>query len=204
MRELGIDVSGKISPEVSAEPGRALGRLTDLGWGPRLRGLLADELAAGDSAPRAVPDGPVPGRPAPDGPVPDDVLAAVVKVLAAWNWAQRPAAVIGLPSNTRPHLIASLAGQLAKVGRIPYLGTLDYAGKAGPARQHNSAQRLRAVWSGIIVPEAIRSELARMTGPLLLVDDVIETGWTMTVASVRLREAGAAAVLPLVLATVAG
>ena len=37
MKELGIDVSGKIPAEVSAEPGRALGRLTDLGWGPRLR-----------------------------------------------------------------------------------------------------------------------------------------------------------------------
>src|SRR5262252_1832942 len=50
---LGIEVSGKIDPEVSAEPGRALGRLTDLGWGPRLRALLVD-------------DGP--GGPGPSGP----------------------------------------------------------------------------------------------------------------------------------------
>ncbi len=185
MRELGVDVSGKISPEVSAEPGRALGRLTDLGWGPRLRGLLADDLAA-------------------DAPVPDDLLAAVVKVLAAWNWAQRPAAVMALPSAARPHLIASLAGQLARIGRIPHLGTLEYAAKPGPARQHNSAQRLRAVWNAIIVPDALRADLARLTGPVLLVDDVIETGWTMTVASLRLREAGAPAVLPLVLAATSG
>src|ERR1039457_3809323 len=73
MKDLGIDVSGKIAPELSAQPGRALGRLTDLGWGPRLRALLADGAA--------------------DGPVPDEFVAAMVKVLAAWDWAQRPAGV---------------------------------------------------------------------------------------------------------------
>jgi ATP-dependent DNA helicase RecQ len=217
MRELGIDLAGKISAEVSAEAGRALGRLTDLGWGPRLRLLLAGE-AAGDVAHPAVPDraepdrpvrdrpepdGPVPDGPVPDGPVPDDVVAAVVKVLAAWNWAQRPAAVIAVPSRTRPQLITSLAGQLARIGRMPFLGALECAGKASAARQHNSAQRLRGVWASITVPDAMRAELARLDGPVLLVDDRVETGWTMTVAAMRLREAGAAAVLPLVLATAA-
>jgi ATP-dependent DNA helicase RecQ len=190
MRDLGIDVSGKIGAEASAEPGRALGRLTDLGWGPRLRRLLADDRAAGDSA--------------ADAPVPDDVLAAVVKVLAAWSWAQRPAAVVALPSSTRPRLITSLAGQIARVGRIPHLGTLEYAEQVGRARQHNSAQRLAAVWNAITVPDAIRAELALLAGPVLLIDDLIDTGWTMTVGSLRLREAGASAVLPLVLATVTG
>jgi ATP-dependent DNA helicase RecQ len=39
---------------------------------------------------------------------------------------------------------------------------------------------------------------------VLLVDDRIETGWTMTVAARLLREAGAPAVLPLALAVTAG
>jgi ATP-dependent DNA helicase RecQ len=205
MRDLGIDVSGKIGADVSAEPGRALGRLTDLGWGPRLRRLLADDHGAGDqgAGDHGARD-PATGDPAADAPVPDDVLAAVVKMLAAWDWAQRPAAVVALPSSTRPQLIASLAGHLAAIGRIPHLGTLAYAEQVGRARQHNSAQRLAAVWNAITVPEAMRAELARLAGPVLLVDDVIETGWTMTVASLRVREAGAPAVLPLVLATVAG
>jgi ATP-dependent DNA helicase RecQ len=124
-------------------------------------------------------------------------------VLAAWDWAQRPAGVVAIPSRTRPLLIASLASQIAGVGRMPYLGPLDYEGPAQPARQHNSAQRLRAVWSSIVIPGAMRTELARLEGPVLLVDDRIETGWTMTVAAMRLREAGAVAVLPLVLATAA-
>ena len=35
---------------------------------------------------------------------------------------------------------------------------------------------------------------------MLLVDDVIDTGWTMTVAARLLRRAGAPAVLPFALA----
>jgi ATP-dependent DNA helicase RecQ len=34
-------------------------------------------------------------------------------------------------------------------------------------------------------------------GPVLLVDDQIDTGWTMTVAAMLLRKAGASGVLPL-------
>ncbi len=192
MRTLGVPVSGRIAAELAAEPGRALGRLTDAGWGARLRELLADGAA--------------------DEPVPDEVFGAVVKVLAAWDWAQRPAAVLALPSRTRPRLIGDLGRRIASTGRLPYLGPLCYAadatdatdaaGAAGDAagRQHNSAQRLRALWHAITVPAAVRASLAGAGGPVLAVDDRIETGWTMTVAAKLLREAGAPAVLPLVLA----
>jgi ATP-dependent DNA helicase RecQ len=197
LAELGIEVSGKIGPGLAAEPGRALGRLTDLGWGPRLRAALADDAPDG-----ATSDGPI-----PDDPVPDDLIDAVVKVLAAWDWAQRPAGVATLPSRTRPRLIESLGRRIAEIGRIPYLGGLAYAGGAqagarpsGRARQYNSAQRLRALWHEFTVPEPLRDAVAGLGGPVLLVDDRVETGWTMTVAAKLLREAGAAAALPLVLA----
>ena len=57
MRELGVEVSGKIDPGLSAEPGRAIGRLTDLGWGPRLRALLASDgsVPGGLPSPRRRP-----------------------------------------------------------------------------------------------------------------------------------------------------
>jgi len=54
------------------------------------------------------------------------------------------------------------------------------------------------------VPGDVRDVLGRVDGPVLVVDDRIETGWTMTVAARLLREAGARAVLPLVLAVTAG
>jgi ATP-dependent DNA helicase RecQ len=204
MRELGVDIAGKIGADVSAAPGRALGRLTDLGWGPRLRVLFAPAGEADDGAGGGEPD----DRSGADGPVPEDVVPAVVKVLAAWTWDQRPAAVISVPSGSRPELIESLARRIAEIGRMPYLGALDRAaGSAagtGPSgRQHNSAQRLRAVWGSLVVPAAMTGEIARLDGPVLLVDDRIDTGWTMTVGAMVLRAAGASAVLPLTLATAA-
>jgi hypothetical protein len=54
------------------------------------------------------------------------------------------------------------------------------------------------------VPDELRAALEEASGPVLLVDDRIESGWTMTVAAKLLREAGAPAVLPLALAVTTG
>ena len=185
MKALGLDVAGKIPASAGAEPGRVLGRLTDIGWGTTLRALLAQD--------------------APDEPVTRPVVDAVIKVLAAWDWAERPAGVLTLPSRTRPALIESLGQQIAAVGRLPYLGGLGYCGATGPGpRRHNSAQRLRSLWDAFEVPEEIRTVISGLDGPVLVVDDRIETGWTMTVAARLIREAGATAALPLALALSAG
>jgi len=187
MKELGVDdATGKIPATLTAEPGRALGRLTDIGWGTALRSLLAD----------ASPDEPVTGQ----------LTDAMVKVLAAWGWERRPGAVVALPSRTRPALISSLGQRIAAIGRLPYLGTLAYAtGDGAGPRRHNSAQRLQSLWQALTVPEDLRDAIARHPdGPVLLIDDRVETGWTLTVAAKLLREAGAPAVLPLVLAVTTG
>ena len=189
MAQLGVDVSGKIPASLAAEPGRALGRLTGLGWGPRLRTLL---------------DRDGPGGAAPDGEVPGDLVKALVAVLAAWDWPQRPAGVVTLPSRTRPQLITSLGGRIAAIGRLPLLGSLCYTGPGPGPRQFNSPQRLQAVWRELALPGPVRDAVAGAGGPVLVIDDQIDSGWTMTVAAKLLREAGAPAVLPLVLAVNAG
>ena len=198
MKRLGVDVAGKIPAELSADTGRALGRLTGLGWGPRLRALLEP------GADGAAPDGP-----ASDDAVPPDLVAALVQVLAAWDWEQRPAGVVTLPSHTRPRLIASLGERIAEIGRLPLLGSLTYAGSgpgvgASGAQQFNSPQRLQAVWRELRLPGPLAAAVASLGGPVLVIDDRIDSGWTMTVAARLLREAGAPRVLPLVLAVKAG
>src|SRR5580693_8557926 len=148
LKALGLDVAGKIPATLTAEPGRAIGRLTDIGWGGMLRALLAEG--------------------APDEPVTEPVMAAAIKVLAAWDWAQRPAGVLTLPSHTRPRLMTSLGRRLADVGRLPYLGALAYTGDAGPGpRRHNSAQRLSSLWHALEVPADIRAALGGLDGPVL-------------------------------------
>jgi ATP-dependent DNA helicase RecQ len=185
MKDLGIDAAGKIPAARAAEPGRALGRFTDVGWGGTLRGLLADG--------------------SPDGPVTKQLTDAVVQVLAAWDWAQRPMSVVTMPSRSRPDLVTSFGERIAAIGRLSYLGALDYTTPDGPGpRRHNSAQRLAAVWRALTVPADLKAAIAASSGPVLLVDDQIDTGWTMTVAAALLRDAGAPAVLPLALATAAG
>ena len=195
MPALGVGVSGKIAPELSAGTGRALGRLTGLGWGVRLRAVLSG------SAPEGVEQEEDAG---PDQAVPDDLVAALVQVLAAWDWAQRPAGVVSLPSQSRPRLVGSLAERIAGIGRLPLLGSLGYAGRGPGPRQFNSPQRLQAVWRELVLPDPVRAAVAGLAGPVLVIDDRIETGWTMTVAAKLLREAGAPAVLPLALAVSAG
>ena len=190
MKELGIDgASGKIAASRTAEPGRALGRLTDVGWGGTLRPLFAEG--------------------APDGPVTPQLVDAIVKVLAAWDWSSRPASVVTLPSRTRPVLVESLGQRIAGIGRLNYLGSLGYATPDGPGpRRHNSAQRLASLWRALVVPDELRDALRAAAAadgrPVLLVDDQVDSGWTMTVAAALLRDAGALAVLPLALAVTAG
>ena len=179
MDRLGVDVKGKIAPEERIERGRAVARLSDLGWGQRLRGVLM----------------------ADDGAAPEGVLVALVQVLADWDWAQRPVGVVTMPSRRRPALIASMAEHISARGRLPVLGALDLV-DGGPTGEAggNSAFRLAGVWGRLAVGSDLRAHLADLHGPVLLVDDMVDSRWTLTVAARELRLAGADAVLPLALA----
>ena len=120
---------------------------------------------------------------------------------AGWGWAERPVAVAAVPSLGRPQLVASVAGHLAALGRLADLGTLDLTTdepSGGPGG--NSAFRLAAVHDRFAVPAATAARLPGLTGPVLLVDDLVDSRWTMTVAGALLRRAGAPAVLPFALA----
>ncbi|GAA1173066.1 DEAD/DEAH box helicase [Kitasatospora gansuensis] len=196
MEAIGVPLKGRIPAGEQAETGRALGRLSDIGWGTRLRTLLADD--------------------APDTPVPAEVLDAMVTVLADWargpgGWAgpedadgkraARPVGVVTMASARRPQLVGSLGARLAEVGRLPLLGRLEYVGGQPPrGARSNSAQRLHSLAGALLVPPALQEAIAAAPGPVLLVDDLVDSGWTVTVAARLLRQAGAGPVLPLTLA----
>ncbi|GAA5092926.1 RecQ family ATP-dependent DNA helicase [Microbacterium yannicii] len=173
---MGVPVKGRIAADEQAGEGRALARLTDLGWG----GVLRELFAAGTA----------------DGPVPPNVLAACVRVLAEWGWQTRPVAVVAMPSRAKPQLVDSLARGIAGIGRLPFLGALDPV-DGGPTGQPggNSAFRVAGVWDRFSA-----ADLDVPPGPVLLVDDRVDSGWTLTVAARELRRSGATAVLPFALA----
>ncbi len=176
----GVSLAGKIPPAEQAEPGRAVGRLSDLGWGERLRTALARDV-----------------------PPTDELIAAVVAVLAAWAkgpdaWSARPVAVVAVGSRGRPALVHGLAQRIAEIGRLPLLGAMALSGVPRPG-EGNSARRVRDLDTQLDLPASLATELSTVDGPVLLVDDLVDTGWTMTMSARLLRRAGAPAVLPLAL-----
>jgi ATP-dependent DNA helicase RecQ len=182
MSRLGVPVSGRIDPAERAAGGRALARLTDLGWGQRLRAVLDR----------------------PDGPVDDALVTACIGVLRDWGWAKRPTAVVVMPSRQHGELVGSLARAVCAAGRLPLLGSLELV-DGGPTGEPggNSAFRLAGVWERLRVGPDLATAVAGTDGPLLLVDDLVDSRWTLTVAVRELRRAGADAVLPLALAIAA-
>jgi ATP-dependent DNA helicase RecQ len=171
LERLGLDLRGRIG---ATEPGRAIARLTDLGHGQQLRDLFR------------------PG--AGDGPVPLPLVHAMIDVLR--DWEPRPDAIVVVESTTRAQLTRDLADGLSRYLGVPITARVavvdpDVAPGRGSA---NSAQRLAAVHRRYAlvgdVPE----------GRVLLVDDLMATGWTLAWSAELLRRAGATAVLPLTLA----
>ncbi len=176
MANLGVPLSGHIAKTEAAEPGRAIARLTDLGWGGPLRALFAPEVSDGEL--------PIPlRRPAAD-------------VLDAWDVTASLDGIVYLDSVSRPQLISHVAHGLARYLHLPVLTHLALTRRDRPRHDVNSAMRLRDVHDRYVLADP----LAVAGKHVLLVDDRTNSGWTFTVAARLLRHAGAAAVYPFVLA----
>jgi len=173
LANLGLPDKGRIT--AAADEGRAVARLTDLGPGQLLRDLFRSGVV--------------------DGPVPAPLVQAVISVLGDW----RPAAtgIVYVESARRPVLTRDFAEGLSRYLRIPVLGAFAIFDPSVPpdAGVSNSAHRVAAVsrrfaWQG-----------TEVSGSVLLLDDLVVTGWTLTLAARALRDAGAGSVLPLALGT---
>ncbi len=132
----------------------------------------------------------------PDRALDQDVVDGVIAVLSRWRerWQARPVAVVPMPSRHHSRLVEDLARRIAEVGRLPIIEALEAVGPPPPG-DVPSAPRVQALLAGLRLREGVQLPTE---GPLLLVDDSYRSGWTMTVAASLLREAGAGAVLPLV------
>jgi ATP-dependent DNA helicase RecQ len=162
---------GRIGENLRAESGRALARGDDAAWGEVVPAALRR-----------------------DAPVPAEVFDGLVETLRRWGWPSgRPEWITWVPSRRRDTLLRDLAGRLATLGRMALAQPLsaDGPGFQEDANTNSESATLalrRLAVTGTVPP-----------GPVLLLDDVSRSGFTLTAASVLLREAGAGPVYPLVL-----
>jgi ATP-dependent DNA helicase RecQ len=188
MARLGVDLSGKIPECERAEPGLAVGRLDGIGLAGALRAAV--------------------GASADDGPLPAEAARALDVALAAWEGSDgRPGpltavdGVVAIDSATRPTLMRDLAARVARHLGAPVVGAFYPAEGVPPGRHDvNSASRLADVHGRLTLGLGDAALQGLPGRRVVLVDEYTDSGWTLTIAARHLRLAGAASVVPLVLA----
>ena len=76
---------------------------------------------------------------------------------------------------------------------------MNFAPERRAVTAANSAYRVAALQGAWTPPDP--TLIGASNGPVLLVDDMTDTGWTLTMAARVVRAAGAEAVLPFALAS---
>ncbi|MEZ5383527.1 MAG: RecQ family ATP-dependent DNA helicase [Microthrixaceae bacterium] len=196
--------SGRIPAGRQPVVGRALARVGDGGWNPIVAELIhrADGRDTGGAPPEPDADAAAPIEQQLDA----ELLDALAGVLKRWEWPARPTWICPVPSRRRSGLIGALADGLGALGKLPVHRALrQSAAQGGPggagfqSDQANSAHQVAAVWSRFWVDTESLPDASALAGPVLLVDDEIDSRWTVTVAAWLLTGAGSGPVLPLAL-----
>ncbi|MGI9602844.1 MAG: RecQ family ATP-dependent DNA helicase, partial [Acidimicrobiales bacterium] len=156
---------GRIPAERQCQPGRSLARLGDGGWNPIVGALIEAADAGREVA------------------VADELLSALAGVLKRWEWGDRPTWICPMPSRRRAGLIDAVSDGLAELGRLPLHRPLVMAHTDGSeptfqSQQANSAHQVGAVWSRLRLDPTALPDPAVARGPVLLVDDEIDSRWT--------------------------
>lgn len=170
-----LNVSGNIPQAFRAQPGRILCIWNDAGWGSLVR--------QGKSH---------------DGRFADQLVEACATMVRSWAPQPPPAWVTCIPSRRHPDLVPDFARRLAMALHLPFHPVLEKTDDR-PAQKEmaNSSQQARNVDGAL----AARGEVP--TGPVLLVDDMVDSTWTLTVAAYLLTSNGSGPVYPLALASTA-
>ena len=169
------NLRGAIPQQHRAEPGKVLCNWGDSGWGEMVkRGKYRD------------------------GHFSDQLVRACVALMERWNPRPAPQWVACIPSRLRPDLVPNFAERLATQLDLPFHQVLHKA-KDRPEQKMmaNNTQQARNVYGSMVISG---EPLPR--SPVLLVDDMVDSRWTLTVGAQLLRSHGSGRVWPLALALV--
>jgi ATP-dependent DNA helicase RecQ len=167
-------ITGKIPANQQAQPGKALCVWGDAGWGGLVRqGKYHDRHFA------------------------DELVTACVNILREWQPQPVPTWVTCVPSLRHPDLVPDFARRLAAALSLPFYAVLVKTDNRPEQKtMANSTQQARNIDGSLALDET----LAVFAEPVLLVDDMVDSRWTLTVAAWLLRSHGSGKVWPLALA----
>jgi len=166
-----------ILPEVQNCPGRSLCYYGDAGWGKLVRN---GKYVAGSFS--------------------DELVEAAAQLIQnLWKPDPAPAWVTAIPSLRHLTLARDFAERLAMRLELPFLPVLERTGEAPEQKtMQNSTMQARNVINTLAVNRRIPPT------PVLLVDDIVDSGWTLTMAGWLLRSHGSGPVHPFTLAQATG
>ena len=166
-------LSGNIPEHLRPETGRILSRWGDAGWGQ----LVAEDKHSGHFR--------------------DELVHTVVEMLNdRWQPTPAPEWVTCVPSLNHPTLVPDFAVRLADALGLPFKPVVKKVKENEPQKvQQNRFHQCRNL-DGVF---GIEGSVPK--GPVLLVDDVVDSGWTLTIAAALLLNAGSGPVWPCALTT---
>ncbi|HYV04179.1 MAG TPA: helicase-related protein, partial [Blastocatellia bacterium] len=172
-QDLVLSETSVIPAELRNEPGRSLCYYGDAGWGQLVR---QGKYELGSF---------------------DDQLIEASAILIRERWAPVPFPewVTAIPSRRHPGLVYDFASRLAESLGVGFVVALVRTSEA-PAQKlmANSSMQARNVAGTLDTIDQIPS------GPVLLIDDIVDSGWTLTLAGWLLRRKGSGLVHPFTLA----
>jgi ATP-dependent DNA helicase RecQ len=172
---LGVRGNTNIAPERNLRPGKILCTWGDAGWGESVRlGKYRD------------------------GHYSDDLVTACAAMVREWSPNPAPVWITGIPSLRHPNLVPDFTRRVAGALNLPFHVVLEKTDLRPPQKEMaNSVQQARNVDGSLRISGNVPH------GPVLLVDDMVDSKWTLTVAAYLLTSNGSGPVYPLALASTA-
>lgn len=166
-------LKGRIPAELQTQPGKSLGVWGDAGWGNMVRqGKYHDRRFD------------------------DDLVSACVNLIREWNPQPAPKWVTCIPSLRHPDLVPNFAKRLAAALQLPFQAVLKKTDNRPEQKtMANSIQQARNIDGSL----ALAADHLP-AGPVLLIDDMVDSRWTFTISAWLLRFHGSGEVWPLALA----
>ena len=163
----------RLVPELQASEGRILSQWGDAGWGA----VVAEDKQSEHFR---------------------DELVHAVAAMVRERWQPDPPAqwVTCVPSLRCPTLVPDFARRLADKLKLPFYDVIQKVRDCPPQKQQENTFHQCRNLDGVF--KVVGSVPA---SPVLLIDDVVDSRWTMTVLAALLRRSGSGLVYPVGLAT---